>query len=531
MRPVFFFPHTTILDCGASRTTLAVFSWRRGGRLRLENYATISHALVAGEEARWLEKTVEALQTLRAKVEPVGPVTVLLPPHVTLMKLFSTPRVKPAKRDKIINFESQQSIPYPLGDVVWDRLIAGESAFEFNVLLCAAKREVIDPLCAVCAGAGLTPTVLLPSVLALVGALRNAPAQTEPATPTLLINLGARSTTLVLLEQTGFQARSLVLGGGSVASPSAGESGGETETALAIRSFANRLVQEITRTLVHFRQPGVTESPLRVVITGGGARLPGLIESLATQLNVPVALLDVSGVVEIGPQAAGFSQDEHSSTLAELAGAAATQLKTKPAVLNLLPLQLRHQAGRRRLRPWLAVAAGLAVALLVPLIAQQRRVLAVAHAKNLALERELGPLRSAAARNLEKQQQLAERQRQQEAWRKLTAARAGWGHFLDQMQAKFIPAGEVWLERMQLLPPSHENAAAKDPVELPRRIAFSGLMRSKPGDDALARVCSLLEQVAATPEIAAVEGERFEPAAAGLLRFDFVVVLRETAPL
>jgi len=518
MRPVFLFPRATIIDCGASRTTMAVFSGGRTGLMRLERFATETHASEPGSEGRWLEKTSDALHALRAKIEPAGPVTVVLPPQVTLMKQFSTPRVKAAKRDKIINFESQQSIPYPLADVVWDRLIASESALAFNVLLCAAKREAIEPLCAALAAAGLTPTVLRPSVQALVSGFRETQARQDSAVPTLLINLGARSTTLVLLEKTGFQARSLALAGAGEGAP-------------AGQLLANRLVQEITRTLVHFHQPSAGESSLRVMLTGGGARLPGLAARLATQLAVPVILFDALSAIEFGSEAAEFKRDEHQSTFAEVVGAAALQLRTKQAGLNLLPLQLRQQAGRRRLRPWLAVAAGLAVAALVPQIAHQRGASASAYQQNTALEHELRPLRIEAARNLEKRQRLTEMQLQQEAGRKITAAQTGWGRFLGEMQERFHECGEVWLERMQELAPANENAVAKGSVELPRRIAFSGVMRSKIGEDSFRRVRSLLENIATVPAIAAVEGERLVPGETGLLRFDFVVVLKESAPL
>ena len=332
MRPVFFFPRTTVLDCGASRTTLAVFSAGRAGHLRLERFATVSHAVEPGQEGRWLEKTAEALQVLRDRVAATGSVTVILPPHVTLMKMFSTPRVKAAKRDKIINFESQQSIPYPLNEVVWDRLIIGENSHSFNVLLCAAKLEVVDPLCTAITAAGLTPSVLLPSVLALVTGFRQG--RPAPGTPLLLVNIGARSTTLALLNKASFQARSLSLGGNSVTQSIAEEKScewaraeelkvsadRESETASAARLFASRLAQEIVRTLVHFREPSAAESPLGVMLTGGAARLPGLSGLLATQLNLPVSLLSQNGSVEVGCEVGDFRREDHGAALGELAG-------------------------------------------------------------------------------------------------------------------------------------------------------------------------------------------------------------------
>ena len=546
MRPVFFFPHATIIDCGASRTSLAVFSGARKGRLRLEHYAAVPFAAEAGQEGSWLQHTSEALVTLRARLKPAGPVIVVLPPHLTLMKMLSTPRVEAAKRDKIINFEGQQSIPYPLTDVVWDRQITGENEHGFNVLLCAAKLEVLDPLCAALIAADLAPVVLLPSVLALTAGCREM--QPEQEMPTLLINLGARSTTLVLKDKNGFQARSLSLGGGGVTQQMVEEQGGgfaqaeelkrsgsnEGAIAPSVQTLANRLAQEITRTLVYFRRPIAPESPLRLVLMGGAARLPGLAGLLAKQLNVAVAVFDAAvGGIEIGREAGDFSRPETRSALVELVGGAVGQLRAGQPAFNLLPPRLRSQAGRRRLRPRLAVAAGLAVAVLALGILHQRKALAVAHAHNMALERQLAPLRVSATRNQELRQQATEAQRQQIAWGKVDEARSGWLRFLGEIQARFIATGDVWLERMQLVTTSAAGESGRPAAGQPLRLAFSGLMRTKAesasgaGAENYQRIRSLLEGIAGVSSVAAVESERFETESSGQLRFEFVVVFKE----
>ena len=73
----------------------------------------------AGSEDNWLEHTKAALTVLRGKMKQAGPVVLVLPAHLALTKLIKTPRVEPAKREKVIRFEAEQSIPYALADVVW----------------------------------------------------------------------------------------------------------------------------------------------------------------------------------------------------------------------------------------------------------------------------------------------------------------------------------------------------------------------------------------------------------------------------
>ena len=198
---------------------------------------------------------------------------------------------------------------------------------------------------------------------------------------------------------------------------------------------------------------------------------------------------------------------------------------------NLLPLHLRYRAGRRRLRPWLAMAAGLAMAALVPLIEHQRKLHHAAHEQNVALERELAPLRARAARHLEVRQRQAEADRQEAAWRKIAEVRIGWLGLLGEIQAKFVSGGEVWLERMEMVVPPAENGVVQGTAVAPMRIAFAGLIRSKAGNDSYERVRTLLTNIAEIPLVAAVESERFEPASLSAVRFNFVVVLREGSAL
>lgn len=523
MRPAFFFPRVTIIDCGTSRTSVAVFSELRSRRLRLEQYASVSFATENGQETNWLQKTTEAVGSLRGQIKIAGPVTVVLPPHLTLMKMLSTPRVEAAKREKIISFEGQQSIPYPLTDVVWDRMISGENAHAFHVLLCAAKLEILDPLCKALASAGFVPTVLLPSVLALAAGYREKHSRT--ALPALLINVGARSTSLILIDQSGFQARSLSLGASS------------GEVANSVENFANRLAQEITRTLLYFGRPLAPESLLHVILTGGATRSPELTGLLAKSLHVTVDNFDPTAEIEFGRETANFSREEVRAHFADLLGGAVLQLKSGQPPSNLLPPRLRQQAGRRRLRPRVAVAAGVAVTLLVPALIYERQTLASAQAKNAALERELIPLRAATARNQELQQRASLLRQRYEAGQKLSAARAGWRDFLGEIQSQFVEAGDVWLERMQLRPTTTGSATTGTPPGQPLRIAFTGLMQVKGGPDSdvrqsdYRRVRHLLEKVAQVRAVAAIEDEHFETVATGQLRFQFVVVCKEPLAL
>ncbi len=503
---------TLIIDCGASRTTAGLFS-RQGGRLRIDAYAAEIFPVETGGEDHWLGQTAAALGRLRLRIKTGGPAVLVLPAHLALTKLIKTPRVEPAQREKVIRFEAEQSIPYALADVVWDSVVASGPAPDLEVLLVAAKLEAVERLCAAAQAAGFEPRLVLPSPLATLAGFRLAqPASVEPG---LVLNLGARSATFLHVEGGRFVARTLALGVQSATAP------GEVE------ALATRLAQEITRSVLHFRRQSGLENPVRVRLAGGAARRAGLAEALALKLKVPVEPLDVLGAVEIGGGAARNDVAAHAPALADLIGAATTQLLPGQAVLNLLPPRLcRHEARRKR-QPWLAVAAVLAVAALLPPLWHFRTVATEARRKEAAIEQELAPLREREARNRAHLEQLGELKRQIALLQDVHDRRAGWANFLGDLQERLVKVEDVWFERL---------AVASAPGA-PLRLAVSGRMLdktnplSKVSPETFTRVKALLASIVDSPFVAAIEGERFDNAQPGILKFDFVLVADPARPL
>ena len=539
MLPVFISSRAIALDCGASHTALGIFSCK-GNRLRLDEYAVEVFPATTGGDDHWLEQTCAALSALRAKVKTPGRAVLVLPSHLALTKLIKTPRVEAAKREKIIRFEAGQNIPYALADVVWDSVVAGEREAELEVLLTAAKLEAVEPLCAAVRAAGFEPRLILPSPLATLAGYRLVhAAQPEPS---LVLNLGARSTTLLLAGGKRFVARPFSLGGNSVTQQIAGsqdceaseaeaiklsERGG-TLTADAMETLATRLAQEITRSVLHFRRQSAMANPARVHLTGGGARLSGLEEALEKKLKVPVTRLDVLGAIEIASGVTRSEVTEHALTLADLIGAAATQLLPGQAVLNLLPPKLRDHENQRRRQPWLIAAAVMAVAALVPPVLYYRSVTREAAHQTAAIERELAPLRERDTRNRGNLQQLAELKRQVAPLQAAYDRRASWLNLLADLQERLGQVEDVWLEKLQVMP-----AAAGAPVKL----AVSGRMLdrtnplSKVSPETFNRVKALLASIVDSPFVATVEGERFDNNQPGILQFDFVLVADPARPL
>jgi len=499
-----------VLECAASRLALAAFS-RVGGRIRLESHDAVELALTG--ETGWPDAVRGALGKLRAQVPAAGPVILVLPPHLLLTKLIRTPRIEPAKRARVIRFAAEQAIPFALSDVVWGYVAAAEHDLGLELLLTAAKLEVVEPLCAAVQAAGFEPRQVLPSPLATLAAFRLVHA--VPAEPVLVLNVGARSTTLLQVEQARFVARTLAVGGRSAIPP-----------ADALQFLTTRLTREITLSVLHFRRQNGTQDPVRVYLTGGGAQLSGLVESLAAELKLPVDRLDVLGVIETARPIRN-GEAPPGLSLADLAGAAATQLRPGQPMLDLLPPRLRLHRNWRRRRPWLAAAIVLAMGAFVPPFLHYRAVAAAAGGKVDALERELAPWRERVSRQRAKLQQLAELRQQVAQLQGIQDRRTIWLNFLADLQQRLLGVGDVWLD--QLTPMSAPGS--------PLKLAVSGRMldRTSPlarvSPETFNRVQVLLASIGDSPFLSHIEAEHFNNEQPGVLRFDFVLVVNPGRPL
>ncbi|AOS45561.1 Competence protein A [Lacunisphaera limnophila] len=511
----------TIIDCGASRTALAIFGLV-GGRLRLEEYAVELLPTAGSADDTWPRQTAAALRALRARVNLAGRLVLVLPPHLTLTKLVRTPRVSAAKRDQIVRFEAAQGIPVNLAEVAWDTALVHEGPDGLELLLAAVKLDAVNFLVAAADEAGFDIAAILPAALTTLASYRLV--RPGSGSPALVLNLGARSTTLLQVDAARFAPRTLSLGGGSL---SGRRAVGEAD-AVTPDDFAARLGQEVTRSVMHFARQGGLGAPEHIVLTGGMARSTGLPEAIGARLKLPVERLDILGSVEVSPSATRAMQAPEACDLTDLVGAAAIELCPPHPTLNLLPASRRRRAGLRRRQAWLVAAVALVAVAGVPPILHVHNLAATTRAKTAAIEAAVAPAREREARNRAALGQLAALQHDATRLENIQQRRTGWLGLLADFQQRLVQVEDVWFERLQTIPPVGAT---------PLKLVVSGRMLDKTNPlakvspETLTRVRALLAGLADSPYITAVEGERFDNSQPGILRFDFVLVTDPAHPL
>lgn len=536
-------PRILALDFGASHVAAAVFAMSKAGQLLLEHYAVEEYAV--GDDI--VEETSNrALARLAEKVRWRGPCVIAVPAHLALVKVVSIPAVAPTQRSQVLAFEAAQSIPYPLGEVCWDSYYLGTVGSEDRFVMAAIKAEAMAALCSSAAAVDLAPEEAMPGNMALWHAWRHQYGNATDSA--LLVDIGARSTQVVFAMQRSCFARTLPLGGNVITREIMAELDLEFSQAEALKvkglggqmlatenpaaharvtraaaTFGHRLQQELARAILGYaRQPGAIE-PTQILLTGGGAQGPELAAMLNRKLLLPVTHYDprmkVAGATASGP------------SMVVLTGLAAAMLADETQPLNLLPATAQKAVSARKARPWwLAAAALLVLAVLPP--AWHFHVLArELRAENARLESRLEPLRVLLARNLENEAKLAALSKEIASLRRLAVSKTSWPAFFAGLQRDLASVGDVWLDRLLVIDGDVAGQHSETGEASPLRLAVSGRLLdtrnplSKVSPDSYQRVKDLFARIKGSPFVQGLEDERFDNNQAGILRFDFTVVI------
>jgi type IV pilus assembly protein PilM len=233
--------------------------------------------------------------------------------QVALMREVRMPQLPPEEIRQAARFEVERYLPYPIAEVTFDTVVVGENREGANgrmdVLVVAARTEVLHQHAAALQAAGLEPVVLEVEPLAVVRAVSHRAA---PEHVTACIHIGSSVTMILVAEgEVPRVIRTVAFGTTQLMEAAASRLGatGEAPDVLQARLAAagtdgvpglrdaideslSSLVTEIRRSLEYYGGRYRAAVPDRVVVTGGGAALPGITASLTSALDMPVELGD-----------------------------------------------------------------------------------------------------------------------------------------------------------------------------------------------------------------------------------------------
>lgn len=568
-------PRVLAVDCGAGHLVCGLLSSDKAGRLQLEKLALDAFNPDASLEEEWTSMIAQALAETARREKFSGSAAVGLPGHHILGKFIKIPTVEESKRAKIVQFEAQQNIPYSLDEVIWDYEVVAEPGLDLELMLAAAKTEVVEGACAALAASKLSVVSVTPSSVAVTRCFRhNYP---EVVGSAIIADIGARSTNLIFVDAERFFVRTIPLAGNTLTQAIAEEIkndfthaeslkvqilNGESDlpeaspVRLAVRhavaSFVSKLHLELTRSIVNYRRQSGAEQPAALYLTGGGSVLAELPAQLHEKLKMTVERLDPFRNITIGPGAAQAA--ELAPVLASLVGLAVPPPRARKTI-NLLPQAIATKLAFTKRQPALLAAAALVAASLVPLLIQSSRALSAARLQVEEVNKGILPLQAVESKIRENLEALDQAKAEIVAVQSLAESKNNWINFFSDLQDRLVKVEDVWLESLQVLRAGPADASAGglfgaeatpaepqldadgNPVKPVLRLQVSGrlLDRNNPvsrvSPDSYERVKSLLASFVDSQFISAVEKESFDADTPGILRFDFILVIDPARPL
>ncbi len=268
---------------------------------------------------------VSAIQELvsELKIRQKG-VAIGVSGHSVIIKKISMPRMSQLELEEAIKWEAEQHIPFDIKDVTLDTQILKndptDPSGQMEVLLVAAKKEMINDFKAVVSEAGLTPVVCDVDAFAVQNCFA-ANYDVGASETVVLLNAGASVMNITILSDgiTTF-TRDIATGGiqfteeiqkqlsVSYEEAEALKVGGarsdvdtlvpqEVENVMA--QVADQVSAEIQRSLDYYAGTASDSPVRRVYLSGGTAKVPALFRNLESRIGVPVEILNPFKRIEI----------------------------------------------------------------------------------------------------------------------------------------------------------------------------------------------------------------------------------------
>ncbi len=224
-----------------------------------------------------------------------------------IIKKIQIERVKEQQARELMRWEAEQHVPFDMESVELDFQILDPEGdgMEMQVLLVAAKRELVENKMRMLTDAGIAPSIVDVDAFALHNAFElNHPDAMRGVVG--LVNIGHDVTNInVLDEGVPILTRDITVGTRRFREDLQRERGVSAEEAeqllqgfdrsphldAVIESRGEEIAVGVERAAAFLASSSRSASPLRVVfVCGGGARVPGLADALGKRLRIPVEL-------------------------------------------------------------------------------------------------------------------------------------------------------------------------------------------------------------------------------------------------
>ena len=387
---------TLALNIGARNVVLAEYEGGPGA-LTLVNYGKAALAAALDESNADTVLTAAVMDIMRETGIKPGPVALSISGQMVFPRFAVIPYAGDEEKfEQLVRYEIEQNIPFPIDEMVCDHHVLGDTeGGDKAVLVVAAKTEQVEAITAAVAGIGFYPERVSVAPIAATGLMLSGGQ--DDGSCKVLLDIGARTTSLVVVEGDRIYNRSIPVAGNAITKEIASALGCSQDEAekiklekgyvalggvvededevgdrvsKACRAVLTRLQAEISRSINFYRSQQGGSAPTALYMTGGTALLPQLDAFFAQNLNIAVEYFNPLATVSAAPSLDEEKLGDDAAFLAAVTGAAAESAGDSRFSINLMPPSLLAIRAAKARIPFVAAGAVmLVVALVLGLVA------------------------------------------------------------------------------------------------------------------------------------------------------------------
>ena len=266
--------------------------------------------------------------------------------HSVIVKRVVVPAATPSEVETSIQLDAEQYIPFDISDVTLDYHVTETKEDAIHVLMAACKRDKVANLKQAIQLAGKQPSVIDVDAFALQNCYE-LNYEPQPGQIVALLNIGASTTNINILNgDRSVFTRDASFGGSQYTSLLQKELGLTFEHAEQVKrgmplpegseerditpileTVSDILALEVQKTMDFYRAT-VEDGGLaveKILVSGGGSKLSGLIDFLAHRFDMPVEIFDPFKKIKVDSR--GFDPEYMKEIVPEMAIAVGLALR------------------------------------------------------------------------------------------------------------------------------------------------------------------------------------------------------------